>query len=214
MEKNKKIENTKEIKDMHIYEKLINIQKELKAPKNKYNDFGRYNYRSCEDILEAVKPICFEYRAVLILSDDILNVGQSNYVEATAILINIDNPVEMVSNKAEARESIDKKGMDDSQITGTASSYARKYALNGLFNIDDTKDADTNEYHNQITGNKKTNKNKDDLYITEEQKAKFKDLGITEESAIVYCKVKNIDEILKATAEAMIKDKQKRANKL
>lgn len=213
MEENKKIENTKEIKGMNIYEKLINIQKELKAPKSNYNDFGRYNYRSCEDILEAVKPICFEYRAVLILSDDILNVGQSNYVEATAILINIDNPVEMVSNKAEARESIDKKGMDDSQITGTASSYARKYALNGLFNIDDTKDADTNEYHNQITGNKKTNKNKDDLYITEEQKAKFKDLGITEESAIAYCKVKNIDEILKVTAEAMIKAKQKRVNK-
>lgn len=213
MEENKKIENTKEIKDMNIYEKLINIQKELKAPKNNYNDFGRYNYRSCEDILEAVKPICFEYRAVLILSDDILNVGQSNYVETTAILINIDNPVEMVSNKAEARESIDKKGMDDSQITGTASSYARKYALNGLFNIDDTKDADTNEYHNQITGNKKTNKNKDNLYITEEQKAKFNELGITEESAIAYCKVKNIDEILKATAEAMIKAKQKRVNK-
>ena len=213
MEENKKIENTKEIKGMNIYEKLINIQKELKAPKSNYNDFGRYNYRSCEDILEAVKPICFEYRAVLILSDDILNVGQSNYVETTAILINIDNPVEMVSNKAEARESIDKKGMDDSQITGTASSYARKYALNGLFNIDDTKDADTNEYHNQITGNKKTNKNKDTLYITEEQKEKFKELGITEESAIAYCKVKSIDEILKATAEAMIKAKQKRVNK-
>lgn len=213
MEENKKIENTKEIKGMNIYEKLINIQKELKAPKSNYNDFGRYNYRSCEDILEAVKPICFEYRAVLILSDDILNVGQSNYVETTAILINIDNPVEMVSNKAEARESIDKKGMDDSQITGTASSYARKYALNGLFNIDDTKDADTNEYHNQITGNKKTNKNKDNLYITEEQKEKFKELGITEESAIAYCKVKSIDEILKVTAEAMIKAKQKRVNK-
>lgn len=213
MEENKKIENTKEIKGMNIYEKLINIQKELKAPKSNYNDFGRYNYRSCEDILEAVKPICFEYRAVLILSDDILNVGQSNYVETTAILINIDNPVEMVSNKAEARESIDKKGMDDSQITGTASSYARKYALNGLFNIDDTKDADTNEYHNQITGNKKTNKNKDNLYITKEQKAKFNELGITEESAIAYCKVKNIDEILKVTAEAMIKAKQKKINK-
>lgn len=213
MEENKKIENIKVIQDMNIYEKLINIQKELKAPKSNYNDFGKYNYRSCEDILESVKPICFEYRAVLILSDDILNVGQSNYVEATAILINIDNPVEMVSNKAEARESIDKKGMDDSQITGTASSYARKYALNGLFNIDDTKDADTNEYHNQITGNKKTNKNKDNLYITEEQKAKFNELGITEESAIAYCKVKNIDEILKVTAEAMIKAKQKKINK-
>ena len=213
MEENKKIENIKEIKDMNIYEKLINIQKELKAPKNNYNDFGRYNYRSCEDILEAVKPICFEYRAVLILSDNVINIGTSNYVEATATLINIDSPIETISNKAEARESIDKKGMDDSQITGTASSYARKYALNGLFNIDDTKDADTNEYHNQTTGKKQTNKNKDNLHITAEQKAKFNELGITEESAIAYCKVKNIDEILKVTAEAMIKAKQKRVNK-
>ena len=216
MEENRnleKTENIENIKEMNVYEKLINIQKELKAPKSNYNDFGKYNYRSCEDILEAVKPICLKYRAVLILSDNIINVGTSNYVEATAILVNIDSPIETISNKAEARESIDKKGMDDSQITGTASSYARKYALNGLFNIDDTKDADTNEYHNQITGNKKTNKNKDDLYITEEQKAKFKDLGITEESAIAYCKVKNIDEILKVTAEAMIKAKQKKINK-
>lgn len=213
MEENKNLENIENIKDMNIYEKLINIQKELKAPKSNYNDFGKYNYRSCEDILEAVKPICLKYRAVLILSDNIVNVGTSNYVEATAILVNIDSPIETISNKAEARESIDKKGMDDSQITGTASSYARKYALNGLFNIDDTKDADTNEYHNQITGNKKTNKNKDTLYITEEQKEKFKELGITEESAIAYCKVKSIDEILKATAEAMIKAKQKRVNK-
>ena len=147
------------------------------------------------------------------MSDNVINIGTSNYVEATATLINIDSPIETISNKAEARESIDKKGMDDSQITGTASSYARKYALNGLFNIDDTKDADTNEYHNQITGNKKTNKNKDNLYITEEQKAKFNELGITEESAIAYCKVKNIDEILKVTAEAMIKAKQKKINK-
>ena len=213
MEENKKIENIKEIKDMNIYEKLINIQKELKAPKSNYNDFGNYNYRSCEDILETVKPICLKYRAVLILSDDIINVGASNYVESTATLINIDIPIETISNKAEARECLTKKGMDDSQITGTASSYARKYALNGLFNIDDTKDADTNEYHNQITGNKKTNKNKDNLYITEEQKAKFNELGITEESAIAYCKVKNIDEILKVTAEAMIKAKQKKINK-
>ena len=216
MEENRnleKTENIENIKEMNVYEKLINIQKELKAPKSNYNDFGKYNYRSCEDILEAVKPICLKYRAVLILSDNIINVGTSNYVEATAILVNIDSPIETISNKAEARESIDKKGMDDSQITGTASSYARKYALNGLFNIDDTKDADTNEYHNQTTGNKKTNKNKDTLYITEEQKEKFKELGITEESAIAYCKVKNIDEILKATAEAMIKAKQKRVNK-
>lgn len=210
MEENKEIENTKNIKDMNIYEKLINIQKELKAPKSNYNDFGNYNYRSCEDILETVKPICLKYRAVLILSDDIINVGASNYVESTATLINIDMPIETISNKAEARECLTKKGMDDSQITGTASSYARKYALNGLFNIDDTKDADTNEYHNETTGNKK---DEDNLYITEKQKAKFKELGISDENAMAYCKVKSMDKILKATAEAMIKAKQKRVNK-
>lgn len=143
---------------MNILEKLMNIQAELKAPKSNYNSFGKYSYRSCEDILEAVKPICQKYRAVLILSDEITNVGNSNYVRATATLRNIDEPTEIIVNSASARESLDKKGMDDSQITGTASSYARKYALNGLFNIDDTKDADTDEYHKQTTKSKKESK--------------------------------------------------------
>ena len=138
---------------MNIYEKLSNIQNELKAPKGQYNKFGGYKYRSCEDILEAVKPICKKYGAVLVLSDTLVNIGERYYIQATARLTDIEKPSEMedtcISNTAYAREEESKKGMDGSQITGTASSYARKYALNGLFNIDDTKDADTDEFAKQ-----------------------------------------------------------------
>ena len=119
---------------------LLKIQEELKAPKGQYNSFGKYNYRSCEDILEAVKPLLQAHSCTLTLSDDIVQVGERYYVKATATIVT-DNG-ESVAVTAFARESLDKKGMDDSQITGTASSYARKYALNGLFLIDDTKDAE------------------------------------------------------------------------
>lgn len=120
---------------------LNQIQKELKAPKGKTNTFGNYKYRSCEDILEAVKPLLGD--SVLLLSDDIVQVGERYYIQATARFIDGEN---ITSVNGFARESETKKGMDDSQITGTASSYARKYALNGLFLIDDTKDADSNEF--------------------------------------------------------------------
>ena len=130
-----------------ILSKLLSIQQELKAPKNQKNTFGGYNYRSCEDILEAVKPLCKKHGCVLTLSDEVLAVGNRVYVKAGASLIDIETG-DACSNTAYAREAETKKGMDDSQITGTASSYARKYALNGLFCIDDTKDADTNEYRN------------------------------------------------------------------
>lgn len=138
---------------LNIYEKLSNIQSELKAPKGQRNNFGNYNYRSCEDILEAVKPICKKYKTVTKLSDELKQIGERYYVEATATLYDLesDGKVEVT---ASAREEETKKGMDASQITGTASSYARKYALNGLFNIDDTKDADTDEYANQTHKNK------------------------------------------------------------
>lgn len=126
--------------------KLAEIQKKLKAPKGQYNNFGKYKYRSCEDILEAVKPILAENGCTLTLSDEIVLIGDRFYVKATARLKG-DNLCE--ETIAYAREDLDKKGMDGSQITGTASSYARKYALNGLFCIDDTKDADTDEYANQ-----------------------------------------------------------------
>jgi hypothetical protein len=119
------------------------VQMELKAPKSQFNSFGKYKYRSCEDILEAAKPLCIKHDLLLMLSDDVVNVGASNYVKATARIIGVDGEF---STDAFARESVTKKGQDDSQITGTASSYARKYALNGLFCIDDTKDADTDEH--------------------------------------------------------------------
>lgn len=122
---------------------LMEIQKKLKAPKGQYNSFGKYKYRSCEDILEAVKPICYEQGCTLTLSDELVCIGDRYYIKATATLKGKD---ESESVTAYAREEEDKKGMDGSQITGTASSYARKYALNGLFCIDDTKDADTDAY--------------------------------------------------------------------
>ena len=125
-------------------------QAELKAPKNQYNSFGKYNYRSCEDILEAAKPINKKYGLVLLLTDKPVCIGQRYYIEATARLYDIESE-QFIEATASAREADTKKGMDDSQVTGTASSYARKYALNGLYNIDDTKDADTDAYKKQIT---------------------------------------------------------------
>jgi ERF superfamily. len=122
---------------------LTKIQNELKAPKGQHNKFGNYDYRSAEDILEALKPLLAKHNAQLTLTDKPVMVGEWHYIEATARLVVDGNEI---ANTASARESAVKKGMDDSQITGTASSYARKYALNGLFLIDDTKDADTNEY--------------------------------------------------------------------
>ena len=154
-------------------EKLLNIQQELKCKKGQYNSFGKYKYRSCEDILESVKPLLKENKCVLTLNDELLVFGDNNaihyeetyydkdlkrenvkhivvggqrfYIKATATLTDIETG-EAISNVAYAREEETKKGMDGSQITGTSSSYARKYALNGLFAIDDTKDADTDEY--------------------------------------------------------------------
>ena len=130
---------------MGIVENLLNIQQELKAPKNQRNNFGGYNYRSCEDILEGVKPILKKYGCTLTLEDEIVQVGERYYVRAEAKLYDFkDNKTYTVT--AYAREQEEKKGLDAAQITGTASSYARKYALNGLFCIDDTKDPDTDEY--------------------------------------------------------------------
>lgn len=120
---------------------LIMIQQELKAPKGQYNNFGKYKYRSCEDILEAVKPLLADQACTLVISDEIMLIGDRFYVKATATLTNSEG-VSVVST-AYAREQDSKSGMDASQLTGATSSYARKYALNGLFCIDDTKDADT-----------------------------------------------------------------------
>lgn len=128
--------------------KLISMQKELKVPKSQRNTFGNYNYRNCEDILEAVKPLLAKHECVLTLSDSIEAVGSRYYVKVTARVTDGKDSIEVT---AYAREAESKKGMDDSQITGSTSSYARKYALNGLFAIDDTKDADTDEYTQKTT---------------------------------------------------------------
>ncbi len=126
---------------MAIYEKLLNIQSELKAPKNQTNNFGRYNYRSCEDILEALKLILKKEKCVVIINDEIEQVDNRFYVKATVSLVDVESG-EIIASSAYAREEENKKGMDSSQVTGATSSYARKYALNGLFAIDDTKDSD------------------------------------------------------------------------
>lgn len=131
-----------------MYKKLMNIQSELKAPKGQYNSFGKYKYRSCEDILEAVKPVLAKHGCTLTISDSIMLIGDRFYVKATATLSDTDSD-KSISVSAYARESQDKNGMDASQATGATSSYARKYALNGLFCIDDTKDADTDEHRQQ-----------------------------------------------------------------
>lgn len=128
-----------------IEKKLLSIQSKLKAPKGQYNSFGKYKYRSCEDILEAVKPLLKEHECALTIRDRIVMVGERYYVEATAVLSDAEGG-NVIENTSYAREDESKKGMDGSQITGTASSYARKYALNGLFAIDDAKDADTDGY--------------------------------------------------------------------
>ena len=148
---------------MTVYKKLIKVQQELKAPKNQRNSFGNYNYRSCEDILEALKPVLAAHDATVFISDKV--VVKENlwaYIESTATFVDIETG-ESISTTAFARETENKKGMDSSQITGSASSYARKYALNGLFLIDDTRDADTDEQHRQTTGAKQKAFSKDDV---------------------------------------------------
>ncbi len=134
-----------------IYAALQAVQRELKAPKGQYNSFGKYKYRSCEDIVEAVKPLLNEQGLILTMSDEVVGVADRVYIKATCKVIDVANG-DVIETSALARESLTKKGMDDSQITGTASSYARKYALNGLFAIDDTKDADTDQYKQQTNG--------------------------------------------------------------
>ena len=138
---------------MNIFEKLTAIQVELKAPKGNYNSFGKYNYRSCEDSLESLKPLLAKHKATLKITDYIEQIGDRYYIGAVVEFFDMEKPdVAPITGRAYAREVETKTGMDGSQITGTASSYARKYALNGLFLIDDTKDADTDEYANQTSG--------------------------------------------------------------
>ena len=135
-------------KIMNVYEKLMTVQTKLRAPKGQYNSFGRYSYRSCEDILEALKPLLAEVGAIVNISDEVKLIGDRFYVEATAMFLDCETGDSVVA-RASAREDETKKGMDLAQVTGSVSSYARKYALNGLFAIDDNKDSDATNTHNK-----------------------------------------------------------------
>ncbi len=167
----------------NVYEKLMNIQAELKAPKNQYNSFGKYHYRSCEDILESLKPVLAKHQAAVTISDEIVLIGDRYYVKATAALIDIEKG-DKVEVSAYAREDEQKKGMDVSQLTGSTSSYARKYALNGLFAIDDTKDSDATNKHGQ---EKKQNTQKQ----ADESKKDINSLATDKQIKAIYALLKN-----------------------
>lgn len=190
-----------------LTEKLIHIQKELKAPKGQYNSFGKYKYRSAEDILEAVKPLNAEQGLLLRLSDEPVLVGDWHYIKATATITDGKDKHEVA---AYARESENKKGMDHSQVTGTASSYARKYALNGLYLIDDTKDADTDQYQKQNEqGGNKPNADQ----ITQKQVGTLKTKAMqfaqarnqTIDAVYQVLKINDITQLTKSQASFIIK---------
>lgn len=184
-------------KDLSLKEKLLCIQKELKAPKNQFNSYGEFYYRSCEDILEAVKPLLYDYGVALTINDEVVNMGDRYYIKSTAILLDaekIDSIDNMITNSAYAREALNKKGMDDSQITGTASSYARKYALNGLFLIDDTKDADTDEHRKQAR----------EAMATEKQIELIKKLSKDPNTILTYYNVKKLEDLTSKRASEVI----------
>lgn len=178
-----------------IYAALMAVQSELKAPKGQKNTFGNYSYRSAEDILEAVKPLLKVNGLYLNISDEVVLIGDRYYVKATVTAVDIATG-EAASSTAFAREAAEKKGMDASQVTGATSSYARKYALNALFGIDDTKDADTDEYTR--TGHSGANQGQakeqppaqtqDDTHAArQELSAEMKRLGVTKEEVVAVC---------------------------
>lgn len=183
---------------MKVLEKLTRIQTKLKAPKNLHNSFGNYNYRNAEGIQEAVKPYLAEEGCTLLLSDTIENIGERYYIKATATFV--DNESEQgdkIEVSAYAREPIEKKGMDVSQITGATSSYARKYALNGLFLLDDTKDADSDEHH--IEAEKKAEKQKKEDASQKMVDDKMKELIDTKDLAVLRGRIgedKNLENTI------------------
>ena len=176
---------------MTIHEELVRIQKELRAPKNQFNKFGKYYYRSCEDILEGLKA-CLGSCAIVI-NDRVIAVGDRIYIEAT-VSLKFDG--EEITSTALARESESKKGMDDSMVTGTASSYARKYALNGLFAIDDNKDADMIESVDDKLESVETVKELNELFkkIDESKRGKFTKKFAAKKKAILAAEKENNDD--------------------
>lgn len=180
---------------MTIYEKLAKIQSTLKAPKGQYNAFGKFYYRSCEDILEAVKPLLVEAKATLTIGDELELVGNRYYVKATVRFIDLETDAQIM-NTAYAREDDTKKGMDGSQVTGASSTYARKYALNGLFCIDDTKDADaTNGMPDKENGQDSKNQNSKPVKLTEAQKRELAELAYRKGKVVNLEKVTSYEDM-------------------
>ena len=175
---------------MNIHEKLAAIQSEMKAPKNLYNSFGKYSYRNAEGICEAFKPYGKKHGLSLVLSDDVVEIGGRVYVKAVATLHDTESP-DTVSVSAFAREAETKKGMDDAQVTGATSSYARKYALNGLFLLDDTKDPDTDEYRQQVEKGKADKNGK-----AEEKPAGYPPVSEMQKACEAYYKGENLKRLL------------------
>ena len=188
------MENIEKITDSQVVliQRVGDIQHKLKAPKGQYNSFGKYNYRSCEDILEGVKPLLKEHNLALLIDDEIIQIGERYYVKATA---KITDGREIVSATAYAREPDTKKGMDESQITGATSSYARKYALNALLCIDDTKDADTMD-----NSKKPVQQTQETVYNWQTLKARATQGGISEEELVHY-----VTETFKVSKPAELK---------
>ena len=195
---------------MELKEKLLLIQTELKAPKSNFNKFGNYSYRSCEDILESVKPLCAKHKVVLTITDDLVMLGTRFYVKAIVTLRDVETD-QMIYTSAFAREEETKKGMDSSQITGSASSYARKYALNGLFDIDDTKDADaTNTHGKEEKEPKEEPKQEPKPLVTQETLRELAELLEIEEIVKVkeYYKIEDLSTITQETALKLIAKKK------
>ena len=188
---------------MGIHEKMMHIQTTLKAPKNLYNSFRNYKYRNAEGILEAVKPLLAENKMSMYITDDVQAVGDRVYVKATVKVWDTETG-EWVETSALAREALNKKGMDDSQITGTASSYARKYALNGIFLLDDTKDADTDENQKERTARA----NKQEQEKNKEKLEQMKISLVKQKTLLDLCEDEQFDinKILKSYKHESIKD--------
>nr|DAP80801.1 MAG TPA: ERF superfamily protein [Caudoviricetes sp.] len=192
--------------ELKLHERLLNVQHKLKAPKGQYNKFGNFNYRSAEDILEAVKPLNFENGLTLTISDEIKEVAGRIYVLAVAT---VTDGTDSISAQALAREPENRKGMDESQITGATSSYARKYALNGLYAIDDNKDSD-NENNNKNEQNKEDDGSKELILLVSKYLEKLESMGVERKVVVDYiCETYKVKQILEVAPNKLIGELKK-----
>lgn len=192
--------------ELKLHERLLNVQHKLKAPKGQYNKFGNFNYRSAEDILEAVKPLNFENGLTLTISDEIKEVSGRIYVVATAT---VTDGTDSISVQALAREPENRKGMDESQITGATSSYARKYALNGLYAIDDNKDSD-NQNNDKNEQNKEDDGSKELILLVSKYLEKLESMGVERKVVVDYiCETYKVKQILEVAPNKLIGELKK-----